>query len=37
MRTGGARVVAQGEVVAGLNFGGKDVDSEAEGKTAKRQ
>ena len=30
-------MAAQGEAVASLNFGGKDVDSEAEGKTAERQ
>ena len=30
-------MVRQGEAVASLNFGGKDMDSEAERKTAKRQ
>ena len=37
MRTRKTHVVGQGEAVASLNFGGKDVDSEAEGKTAKMQ
>ena len=32
MCTRKTRVVAQGEAVASLNFGGKDVDSEAEEK-----
>ena len=30
-------MVGQGEAVASLNFGGKDMGSETERKTAKRQ
>ena len=36
MRTRKTRMVEQGEAVASLNFGGKDVDSEAEGKNSKK-
>ena len=35
MHTRKTHVVTQGEAVASWNFGGKDVDSEAEGKITK--